>query len=515
MSAILREYATATAAGTHIRMPMLLFSSRNFATGGDWTPVATDVKVSIDGAGAVDIGTLPSYSEGSWTFQLTAAEMTGKTIEIQIVDEATKAVKDQFVIIETYGNPLAMYATTGNNADVISVSSVFLREYSTATVAGKTIRIPILEAGIDDFATDSDWSPVLSDIQVSIDGGPQTDIGTVPVYTNGAWEFTFTAAELTGKTIEVAVVDAATKAVDDVMIIIETFGSPSAMFPGAFGAQTNVDIANRALTMIGEQTINSINDDTKRARAVNTIFTDVRESLLEMHGWKSARKFATLTQDTTYEVDDASWAASVTTITTKTDHVIDVGDTVTIAGFTETALNGDFVVAATPASNTFTYALTTDPTPITDPDTLAVTPTVLDPLTPNWMFSRQFSLPADFIRLIVKDEEANNYEIHGSAVVTDETGVKIEYVYKLTDPSEMSPSLREAFAAKLALELSYRLDTSIQKRRELQDNLDRIMSRARHIDASQRPDDAQTTDTWLRGRLSNGTLFRRISTVSS
>ena len=510
MSAILREYAKATTTGTHIRMPMLLFSSRNHAAGGDWTPAAGDVKVSIDGEGAVDIGTLPSYSEGSWTFQLTAAELTGKTIEIQVVDESPKAVKDQFIIIETHGNPLAMYAATGNNADVISVSSVFLRQYSVATVSGKKIRIPIQKSGVDDFATGSDWTPVAADVQVSINGGTQADIGTVPVYTNGAWEFTLTNTEMTGKTIEVAVVDAATKAVDDVMIIIETFGNQNAMFPGVFGAQTNVDVANRALILLGESTINSLSDNNKRAEAINKVFHKSRKIVLEMHHWKDSKKRATLTQDNTYNIINATWLASVTTITTDQDHDIEVGDSVTVAGLAPDGLNGEFTVVSVPSSDSFTYALTTDPTPITD-----IVGTVLNPLTPDWGFSNSYSLPSDFLRLIQKEEEAIRHEIQGNHILTDESALKIEYVYDLQDPDDMSPSLCEAFVAKLALDIAYRLDTSIQKRRELQAYFDEVIRVARGIDASQRPDDFITSDTWARERLTGGEIFRRISPVSS
>lgn len=109
MGAFLRKYDTATAAGTHIRIPVIKAGSNDFAGSGDWTPAAGDVKVSKNGAGQANIGTLPSYSNGAWEFQLTAAEVQSKTTEVVIVDSATKAVEDQFFIVETFGHASAMY----------------------------------------------------------------------------------------------------------------------------------------------------------------------------------------------------------------------------------------------------------------------------------------------------------------------------------------------------------------------------------------------------------------------
>ena len=110
MNVYMRKYNTATAAGTHIRVPILKAGSpEEYATGSDWTPAAGDVKISKDGGAQANIGTLPTYSNGAWQFQLTAAELQAKTVEIAIVDSATKAIVDDFIIVETFGNASAMY----------------------------------------------------------------------------------------------------------------------------------------------------------------------------------------------------------------------------------------------------------------------------------------------------------------------------------------------------------------------------------------------------------------------
>lgn len=109
MGAFLRKYATAT----HIYIPLVKRGVVDFAVSADWTPAAGDVKVSIDGGTAANIGTLPTaISMGNtamWDFTIASGEVTGKKIAITVSDSATKVVEDQMFVIETYGNASAEY----------------------------------------------------------------------------------------------------------------------------------------------------------------------------------------------------------------------------------------------------------------------------------------------------------------------------------------------------------------------------------------------------------------------
>jgi hypothetical protein len=116
MAAFLRKYNTATAAGTHIRMPVIKAGAQDYALSADWTPAAGDVKLSKDSGAEANITTLPAFTNGAWEFQLTGAELTCKTLIIKVVDAATKAVEDQFVIVETFGNASAMYPVDYSDA---------------------------------------------------------------------------------------------------------------------------------------------------------------------------------------------------------------------------------------------------------------------------------------------------------------------------------------------------------------------------------------------------------------
>ncbi len=125
---------------------------------------------------------------------------------------------------------------------------MFLRKYNTALSGGTLIRIPMPKAGAADYATSSDWTPAAGDVKVIIDGTLLGNIGTLPTYSNGLWNFTLTGAELTGKCIHIVIIDSATKAVDDNTIIIETFGHASAMHlvdytdANGFGLSSLIDI---------------------------------------------------------------------------------------------------------------------------------------------------------------------------------------------------------------------------------------------------------------------------------
>jgi len=63
----------------------------------------------------------------------------------------------------------------------------------------------------------------------------------------------------------------------------------------AASALTEVDIANMALTMLGQQPISDLTDDNNRAKMANQRYADVRDTVLRAHTWNCAIKRASLT----------------------------------------------------------------------------------------------------------------------------------------------------------------------------------------------------------------------------
>jgi hypothetical protein len=104
---ILKKYNTQS----DVRFPMIKRGVVDFAVSGDWTPATGDVKISKDGGNYANATNLPSICGGtgaaSWILTLTAAELQCQAMNIQIVDSATKAVEDQHLLVETFGNASA------------------------------------------------------------------------------------------------------------------------------------------------------------------------------------------------------------------------------------------------------------------------------------------------------------------------------------------------------------------------------------------------------------------------
>lgn len=103
----LRKYGAATT----VNFPLIKRDAVDFATTSDYTHATGDTKVKKDeGASANADAALVYEGEGVWSLSLTATEMQAARIVITVVDSATKAVEDQCVVIETYGNASAQHA---------------------------------------------------------------------------------------------------------------------------------------------------------------------------------------------------------------------------------------------------------------------------------------------------------------------------------------------------------------------------------------------------------------------
>ena len=89
----------------------------------------------------------------------------------------------------------------------------------------QTIYFPMIVAGGTDFAVAADWTPAATDAFLSIDGSTWTQCNnTVAIAVTGAamWKLTLEATECHGTRIAIAIVDSATKAVEDQGIIVNT-----------------------------------------------------------------------------------------------------------------------------------------------------------------------------------------------------------------------------------------------------------------------------------------------------
>jgi hypothetical protein len=103
--------------------------------------------------------------------------------------------------------------------------TAFIREYNVAT----TIYFPLIKVGVNNFAVGADYTHASGDVKISKDGAAAATATNAPsaiTMGNGAmWKLDLTATEMQAKTIVITVIDATTKAVEDQMIVVETYGA--------------------------------------------------------------------------------------------------------------------------------------------------------------------------------------------------------------------------------------------------------------------------------------------------
>jgi hypothetical protein len=108
---------------------------------------------------------------------------------------------------------------------------MYLSKYGVA----RHFYIPMVKRGVVDFAVSADWTPAAGDVKISKDGGAAANVTNLPTAItmgNGAiWDFSITATEMQAAQIMITVADSATKAVEDTMLICETYGNASAQHP--------------------------------------------------------------------------------------------------------------------------------------------------------------------------------------------------------------------------------------------------------------------------------------------
>ena len=106
--------------------------------------------------------------------------------------------------------------------------SVEWHKYGTQT----TIYFPLIKASSQNFAVSGDYTHASGDVKISKDGGAAATATNSPsaiTMGNGAmWSLTLTATEMQAAEVVVTIIDATTKAVEDQMIKLHTFGHASA-----------------------------------------------------------------------------------------------------------------------------------------------------------------------------------------------------------------------------------------------------------------------------------------------
>jgi len=132
-----------------------------------------------------------------------------------------------------------------------------------------------------------------------------------------------------------------------------------------------------------------------------------------------------------------------------------------------------------------------------------------DTTAPDWGFTKQYTLPADCLRVLAIQNYDSNYKIEGRKVLTNDNSLKIVYVARITDPNEMDVLLRESISAALAADIAYAVTANATLQQRMNEKYQLKLSEARHADAGEGyntdatlgPTDNISSEDFLNSRL--------------
>lgn len=121
---------------------------------------------------------------------------------------------------------------------------------------------------------------------------------------------------------------------------------------------------------------------------------------------------------------------------------------------------------------------------------------------PEFGFSYQYQLPSDCLRVISMYGDAD-FVIEGTALLTNESEVKIKYVYSITDVSLFDSLFRRALILRLAADMAYPLTRKRSKEEEMIVLYQHALAKAKAKDIKETHNRARTpeaADSWIQAR---------------
>lgn len=125
---------------------------------------------------------------------------------------------------------------------------------------------------------------------------------------------------------------------------------------------------------------------------------------------------------------------------------------------------------------------------------------------PLFDYENQFTLPADYLRILPPDDNYVDWQIEsksdGSLVILTNYDAPLEIVYiaRVEDPNLYHALFIEALACRLALELCEEITQSNSKADRLERQYKQAISEARRVNAFERTSEDPPEDTWISAR---------------
>ncbi|MEW5705085.1 MAG: hypothetical protein AB1781_10960 [Pseudomonadota bacterium] len=124
--------------------------------------------------------------------------------------------------------------------------------------------------------------------------------------------------------------------------------------------------------------------------------------------------------------------------------------------------------------------------------------------TPAFEYTYQYALPADFLKIVRTDLDAQgysvDYRIEGRKLLTDEGTIGIEYIARIEDVAQFDPMFVDCLAARLAAEIGTKLTDNAQMIRTAWEIYGEKIREARSVDAQEGTPRDIIADEWLLSR---------------
>jgi len=132
-----------------------------------------------------------------------------------------------------------------------------------------------------------------------------------------------------------------------------------------------------------------------------------------------------------------------------------------------------------------------------------------DTETPAWGFTKQYTLPADCLRVLTILDYDADYKIEGRKILTDNSTMKILYVARIEDPNQYDELLRETLSASLAADIAYAITSSNPTATNMYNLFQDKLKEARFVDSTEgqnmNPEkgmaDVMSADTFINSRF--------------
>jgi hypothetical protein len=219
---------------------------------------------------------------------------------------------------------------------------------------------PIIKRGVVDFAVGADWTPAAGDVKISKDGAAAANVTNLPtaiVMGNTAmWDYSLTATEMQAAKIRITVADASTKAVEDVMYEIDTYGHASAQH--AVDLSDTVRAGLTALPNVASGSAGAIPTTGTGANQISVASGLVQADVAKILGAVPPPRYTGTAQ--------AGAASSITLQSGTTALQVCPGDVILITGGTGVGQSG-IVESLSGAGGSTPVAVMSDPWPSANP----------------------------------------------------------------------------------------------------------------------------------------------------